>query len=594
MRRFALVALAALLPALAAGALATRQTSAAVPPLQSGDLIVLALPEAGARAAAERGSVALGVYPESRRISVFFTEISRGAPRAPAGTLRDVLRAAGVGLRFGQHEGADPEIVAGLKRGFSVPEVLPPRGLIAPGNVIVIAAASAEQVRDTVAQARALLLIGVPGNGRTPIWISLGGSAGSGMLGNGIARRPGIVTPYDIAATILEQQGVPRPKGFIGRPLRVLRGAGDASAIDRLAERLERDDDFGQSLAAATVTVGLALGLAIPMLLVLAGRRQWAARVATGGAFATAGYLGALFVPSPRGDVRALVVVGAALLGAAARPHDRVRFVGGLFLAVSAAMAVLTIWAALRPGGEPALSIWGNPLVSWRFFGLQNFEVAFLGGGIVGAVALGLAAPAVAAIGVAVLAISGAPVLGANFVGVLTFGLGAALAVVATARRRFEWWQLLLAGVIAVAAFVLALLSDTGSISSHGGRAVDRISTGGLDAAVDVVRERLTIGADAIRAMPGGPVWVGLIVLVVLGMIWWALRAADRPLGPRVAIVGGLAAALAVLALEDSGVKASVPAGFPALMIWVQAVLGDREGPPVATPAAPPPGAAGG
>jgi hypothetical protein len=558
-----------------------------------GKVLVVAVPEQGARALAPSAPAALGAFPESRLAVDFFTEISRGAPAGRRlsggreGALRRALDGAGVTVQISFVPGSDLELLAASQSAFGDPTTRPEE-LVSldpsedpPADVLVVTAPDRDAVLElTPYRTRsAVLVLGVPPDGRTPVVVTVGHSLGRGLLGDSITRRPAIVTPYDVAATILEQQGVRRPKSFVGRPLRVVSGGGGgAESLSRLGERLERDVAFGQSLTAATMVLGLGLGFAIPIGLGIAGRREWAGRVATGGAFATAGYLGALFVPSPRGDVRAVALVAGLIAGLVVRPRDRARFVAGLFVAVGAAMAILTIWAPLRPGGEPALSIWGDPLVSWRFFGLQNFEVAFLGGAIAGAAALGAPAPAIAVIGAVVLLVAGAPRLGANFVGVLTFGFSGALAVLALARRGFRAWHVPVAGVVAVAAFTGALLADTGSVSSHGGRAVERISTGGFGAVVDVVRDRLTIGADAIRAMPGGLIWMSIGLLGVFAMIVWVMRHPEAPLGARVAIAAGLAGAVAVLALEDSGIKAAPVAGFPALMIWVQSFLASSRG----------------
>jgi hypothetical protein len=592
MRRLTWFWLLVAVAGVASAMIATRQQPSAAPHLwPPGKILVVAVPEQEARALAPSAPSALGVYPESRRVADFFTEISRGAPAGRRlsggreGALRRALDGAGVTVQISFVPGSDLELLAASQSAFGDPTTRPEE-LVSldpsedpPADVLVVTAPDRDAVLElTPYRTRsAVLVLGVPPDGRTPVVVTVGHSFGRGLLGDSVTRRPAIVTPYDLAATILEQQGVRRPKSFVGRPLRVVSAGGGAESLSRLGERLERDVDFGQSLTAATMVLGLGLGFSIPIVLRLAGRREWAARVATGGAFATAGYLGALFVPSPRGDVRAVVLVGGLIAGLVVRPRDRARFVAGLFVAVGAAMAILTIWAAFRPGGEPALSIWGDPLVSWRFFGLQNFEVAFLGGAIAGAAALGAPAPVIAVIGAVVLLVAGAPRLGANFVGVLTFGFSGALAVLAVARRGFRAWHVPVAGVVAVAAFTGALLADTGSVSSHGGRAVERISTGGFGAAVDVVRDRLTIGADAIRAMPGGLIWMSIGLLGVFAMIVWVMRHPEAPLGARVAIVAGLAGAVAVLALEDSGIKAAPVAGFPALMIWVQSFLATSQ-----------------
>lgn len=298
-------------------------------------------------------------------------------------------------------------------------------------------------------------------------------------------------------------------------------------------------------------------------------------RIAGGGATASAGYLVAQFVPSPRGDVRALAVLAAFLLGILlSLRRDPVRLAAGVFAAVAVATAVLAVWAALRPAGEPALSFWGNPLVSWRFFGLRNFQVSFLAAGaVVGAAALGARPLVLALTGGAAAFVAGSPAIGANYVGVLTLVFGAALAAFTVAAGKLRVRGALLAVLIAGVAFVGALAADTGSVSSHGGRAAERISEGGAEALARVVGDRLAVNGDKIVSMPGGPAWVALIGLGAIGFLAWTLRARAPGAGVLAAVGAGAAMTLAVLALEDSGLAAGTITAYGPMAVWIASVV---------------------
>jgi hypothetical protein len=145
------------------------------------------------------------------------------------------------------------------------------------------------------------------------------------------------------------------------------------------------------------------------------------------------------------------------------------------------------------------------------------------------------------------------PTIGANFVGVLTFTFGAVLAILAMARRRIHVVQIAIAGVVAVGAFLLALLADVGSPVSHGGRAAKRISEGGISTAWDFVTGRLKLNVELIRGFWGGVIWVAVMFVTLAWMIVWSTRVENGALRGRVAVWAGALMALSSLVLEDSG-----------------------------------------
>jgi hypothetical protein len=239
--------------------------------------------------------------------------------------------------------------------------------------------------------------------------------------------------------------------------------------------------------------------------------------------------------------------------------------------------------APLNPGGEPGLSIWGNPLVSWRFFGVQNVQAAIIASGIVvWGVLAGLAAPVLAVVAMGAAVVMGAPAIGANFVGVLTFVFGAAVAITALVRRRTSVGNVTASAVVAIGAFVLALLADAGSPVSHGGRAARRISSDGWSAAWDLIEGRLRLNVELIRDFSGGWIFVSVLLVTLVALIAWGMRSDLEPLGGRVAVLAGALMALASLVLEDSGFYSGAVLWFVAANAFL--LVAPARGPGVSSP----------
>ncbi|MGH2727988.1 MAG: hypothetical protein ACRDKS_13535, partial [Actinomycetota bacterium] len=427
---------------------------------------------------------------------------------------------------------------------------------------------------------------------RTPLLVGLSTDAfrqqaTTGILEGGIARRPGIVTPYDIAATLLDQLGIPRTDATAGNLLSMDPAPDARRKVDALAERTLRDADYAPGLAAFTVTLGVGsiiVGLALARL----GRRGSALRVARGAVFVLPGWIVAVFIPSGRWEVRSVAVVAAVVLGAALPPGNvPVRAMARVGFVVACVWAALVALAPLNPGGEPGMSIWGNPLTSWRFFGLQNVPAAIIASGVVvWGVLVGLRPVVLATVAAGAAVITGAPAIGANFIGVLTFLLGASLAITMLVRRKAEVWQFLVAGAIAVGGFALALLADAGSPVSHGGRAVRRISSGGWAEAWDLVARRIRLNLELIGDFGGGPLWSAGIVLTIAALIMWGIHVGEGPLRGRVAVLCGVVMAFASLVLEDSGFYSGAVLWFVAVNAWLLIRLAAKPEPEL-TPASP-------
>ena len=546
-------------------------------------VILAVLPTAEARLflSSHPAGIGLGVFPEHLDALRFIAELGWGAPRGPRIStgdtkslrLADVLYEAGTAISVG---GALPEPIVEL-----LLSVFPPGGHRGPGELrdfqprFFERSSQLEQLLRDYPPAD-LVVIGV--EARTPVLVGLcdrrcvaaEGSSAVGVLDGGIARRPAIVTPYDIEVTIMRFLGVPKPReGFIGRALNIEPVDDAFGYVDRIERRLVRDASAGSTAAVITDAIAVMM-LMLGIVFVRIRMAGVGAPGAQGGWMAIAvGYPVSRFLASGSGTVRAIPVVAAFVLGAMLSPQ-RTRRNARIFFGIAIATALMFALAPLNPGGEPGLSIWGNPLTSWRFFGMQNAWAATIAAGVViwGALA-GIATRALVAVAAAVAIVMGAPTIGANFVGVLTFTFGAALATLALARRKLELVHVLIAGATAVVAFLLALLADVGSPVSHGGRAAKRISDGGISTAWDFVTGRIRLNVDLIRDFWGGVVWVVLFIVALMLLARWGARVTEGPLRARAAVWAGSMMALASLVLEDSGFFSGTTLLGAALAAWI-------------------------
>ncbi|MFN2640571.1 MAG: hypothetical protein ABR548_01560, partial [Actinomycetota bacterium] len=539
-------------------------------------LVFVALPEAEARIllAAHGGSFAVGVYPDSRDAQDFWVEVSAGAPREREGIPsplagRECLLAKqireshrdrpGLNPDFSQHvvaQGEPVEALAALRAVFCAPDV-PADAQYPIGAPLAVAVPTATMAEPVIKDVRDVIVFGVAA--KTPLVIGTIGE-GHGVLEGGIARRPGVVTPYDVTATILQRTSTPIPSsGVIGHVLHVRSRPNPLAYTKALAARFERDAGFGPTVAGITIGFLAGAGIVVTGFLLIGGLHALALRSARGAAAAVIGYVASLFVPSGNAWVRGIPIVALYVAGAAARVRtpERVRIEIGRLLGVAAlAIGVLTITAALRPGGEPALSLWGDPVESWRFFGLRNHLTSMLQLGAITGVALSLHRPSPAAAAVAGACgalIIGLAQLGANFVAVFTLVFGAGLVTYVLWRGLLSIQGIVLSGVAGTLAFIGALLADAGSPVSHGGRAVQRVRAGGVHAAYDFLAIRWRLNIAEIRSLWGGWVWAAGLLIGLVAIFLWAMREDLLTPATRAVLIGGSAAALAALFMEDTG-----------------------------------------
>jgi hypothetical protein len=571
---FAVVALVlAMSPAIGAAAAAQQPASVRA------SFVVLPEAEALEVFATRPFALGLGVFPESRDGGRFIEEIGRASPSRDGSSPRgprfaEILRSAGVQVLAG------PALEGDV--GDTVEEAFEPgfRAELGARRVLhVYSLLKSEDFARLLPTSEAIVVVGLAE--RTPLRVGVcepgcTTTAGQprGVLVGSITRRPGLVTPYDLGATVLDRLGVdPIPEAVAGEPLRSKAQDDTGAKIDSLAARLKRDATYAPGLAAVTVSLGV-LSTFIAFGLMMRGRKEAALRVAQGGVFVLPGWVLATFVPSGSWAVRALVVVAGVVVGASLRLRRPLWTLARIGLVSALAFGVLVALAPLNPGGEPGLSIWANPLRSWRFFGLANVPAAIIASGIVvWGVILGLSLPVLVALSAAGAVVTGAPAIGANFVGVLTFVFGAAVVTIALARRRARLRDVVIAGAIGVAAFVLALLADVGSPVSHGGRAARKISDGGPSAAWDLIEGRLRLNWELIRDFGGGILWVIGLAISLAMLIRWGMRTEGGPLRGRVAVLGGALMGFASLVLEDSGFYSGAVLWFVAADAWLLITL---------------------
>ena len=525
-------------------------------------------------------AIGLGVYPESRDPIRFLMELGFGTPSAAdisttdtqLPKLADVLARGGVTVTFASQSDRAVRletIESALFQAFATTRSTAHAGGRA-GRLTVTVVARADELNTSSAD---ILFLGI--GSRTPVIAGVcpascrSGSASAALLKGGVTRRPGLITPYDVGATILTLTGAARPSDFIGKPLVAEPRANASRYIDGLERRLVRDASAGSTPAVVTDAITVVV-LLFGVMLVFAGRPGIAARGAQGGWMAVAvGYPVSRFLSTGNGAVRAIPVAVAFVFGAALS-HRRSTGTARLFLGLAVAAALMFAIAPLNPGGEPGLSIWGNPLTSWRFFGMQNAWAATIAGGVVvWGVLAGLGTRMLVVVATLVAVVMGTPTLGANFVGVLTFAFGAALAALALARRRVELVHVIIAGATAVLAFLLALLADVGSPVSHGGRAAKRISDGGITTAWDFVTGRIQLNIDLIRGFWGGVLWVVLFIITLLFLARWGAKSSECPSQARTAVWAGSMMALASFVLEDSGFYSGTTLLGAALAGWI-------------------------
>lgn len=418
----------------------------------------------------------------------------------------------------------------------------------------------------------------LPGN-RDLLAVALRSPGSSpGYLMSASTQRSGFLTLVDLAPTILDRFGLPRPVEMEGRPAEVVRsGASVEARVDHLV-RLNEASRFRERLLTPTTLVVillLALSAAGAAVAMAGGRsRRWAE------VFAALALLDLAILPSSyvaRGfalEARGIgfywaIVLGGALATttvalAAGRRTGRPWLPLQIVLAGVAGVLVLDVTTGSRLSLNAAFGY--SPTGNSRLYGISNYSYGQVAAAVcilAAFVAAGHAGRAgrVAALALlgATLVVLGLPTWGADVGGVLAFTPTTLLFAALVLRRRVRV-RTVVAGVVAtvaaVAVFGLVDLARPATQRAHLGRLFERVGDEGVGPLLSIVQRKLVANLEVSTSS----FWVAAIPI---GVALWVLvtRHPRRPLDAlraRIPTIGaGLASALvaAVLGsvLNDSG-----------------------------------------
>jgi hypothetical protein len=507
---------------------------------------------------------------------------------------------------------ADPGLeAAGLMAiaadGAAAAEAVGSDGELLPeaGGLLVVAVADAARAQALLGRLDPdgpVLLAGLeptPGRARTAPFLQLGqpggaggqreGGGGSlaadGLVTSDATRRDGLVALEDVRATLQEAAGAttgssdgssddsPGTGDGLpgGSPVRVEareEALDAAAALDRQIAALVTAKPW--AIAAVVLSGGFAILLALAVRTLggaADGRRARTARAWLLLTFAIpSGYLVASWTAPPQPAVLVAAGVAAAAVLAAAAAPARTAAPGVLGL-----LLLLLVTADLATGGaalaRPLVS--GSAFDGERFYGIGNGTLGYALAGVICAAAfLPLRRAAATALLVALALVAGLPALGANVGGALTGMLTAAAAWLLLGRRPLRPARMLAAAAAAVAAGLVvglvvgAVTGDT----THGTGFVDRVAEGGPAAALRVFAHRVGLNLALLAGSPFG--WVGPSLVAIA-----AVSVTARPLGLDDVsehvirtLQAGVAGAVALMVLNDSGVTAAIGCGLVLLL----------------------------
>ncbi len=399
--------------------------------------------------------------------------------------------------------------------------------------------------------------------------IAVYGLGGDGGLKSPTTRRGGLVAATDVAATILQRLGVPRPSAMDGRPIEPAPRK-DAERLQSMANRLAIIQPRRESFGVNSVAMLALVLLGVLLLARLTGQLEAQSRLAMRLVALAMLWLPSLLLvtaalrPTAPAELN-LTVAGALLLGLGT---DRALRWPRAPVVPVAIMLVAYAWDfALGGSNLTGQSLLGsNPFYGARFFGAGNeLEVTFVVATLIGVGSLlcwwRAARPAVV-FGLAGLALAmflGTGKLGADVGGVIMVAAGFGVAVLHAARRRLTWRNaLLIVALPAVVLGVIVVIDHFTGGQSHLTRTVLKADNPGE--LVDVVVRRFSASVNGALV---DRVWV--LVLVALALLAWGWVRRDRVLAPlgadnddrnrslESALLGGLVATLAGALANDSG-----------------------------------------
>ena len=460
-----------------------------------------------------------------------------------------------------------------------------------------------EQVIDAIDPARDLLIVVSPTSplrDRTThfgVAVAVGpGFPPGASLTSATTRRPGIVTLPDVAPSVTDHLGLPRPDSMLGRAWTAVAGDGDRL---NAALALDRESGFVDRVRAPIWTGFVAAELVVYglMAFILWRRRKEIARLATfrmvleAAAFVVLAFPLATFVIGGLDGyelgsalyVSLLVGIAIAVAAVAIWIGRDARQRIGLIAAATTVVLLADLIVGSRLQMNTVFSY--SPIVAGRFSGIGNIAFAVLGAAtvITGALIIDRwgrgtrPLAVVAALFVAVVAIDGAPAFGSDIGGVLALvpSLGITWLLLAGRRPRVSTVVVALgATVVVVAGFLIWDLNLPEESRTHLGRFFEDIRARGFDVFSETVTRKIRANLRVFTST----IWTYLVppLLIFVGWLltrprgrWEALRA--RYPAIRAGIIGGLLLAVLGFAVNDSGIV--VPAVILSMLVPVALVI---------------------
>jgi hypothetical protein len=405
-----------------------------------------------------------------------------------------------------------------------------------------------------------------------------------GLLDSATTRRPGYVTLPDLAPTVLQLLGVPRPDSMEGRPYVIHPRSWSGPPVAGFV-RADRDARFRDRMVGPVAGGYVGIGIVLLLISAVVLGRGWD-RGVLGRAldFLALWYLaivpltffGPLLGVHTVGPYLVLVVGGGVVVGAAAA---LLRASMPPLAALLALLVGLHVIDVMTGAHLQINTVFGySPTVGGRFAGFGNLtfgQVAAAAVLLAGIVAHLLPGRRGIALGTGILAVAlladGLPFWGSDVGGVLAAVPAFSLVVLRLSGRTVSWRRLagLATGAVAaVGGLGLLDLSRPAGQRTHLGRLFEQIGHEGLRPLTDAVQRKL---AENLAVLPTS-IWIPLVPAVLGFLAWLAYGSAPRlrKIGARVpeirpALVGLLVAAVLGFALNDSGIA------VPAMMLGVLA-----------------------
>jgi hypothetical protein len=402
-----------------------------------------------------------------------------------------------------------------------------------------------------------------------------------GLMRSGTTQRAGFVQLMDVAPTVLDRLGVPRPDSMRGRPIRVDGTSGTGSSRRAYLVDVDAATRFRAEIVNPVAIAFIVLVTAVVVAAALAlggagrGRARAAARLLAAAALAylPSVYLARLLPLHDAGVAAygAFVAVCTILLATAALVASRGRALDTALIGLGIVAGVLVADGLLGSNLQLNSGLGFSAEVAGRFIGYGNAGYAALVGA--GLIAHRVGGRRGAWCGVAVLAVAlvvdGAPFWGADVGGVLSMVPAYGIAAVVLLGWRLRARTVVLVAAGTVAAVALAAFVDVQRPSgdrTHLGRLVEQVGGEGFDAFATVVQRKLGMNVGSLTSS----VW-RVLVPVALAFLAYAAFTGRRPLVEllrripelRAVLVGFSILLVLGYALNDTGVL------VPAIMLGV-------------------------